>query len=538
MAVFAGRYVGVRVPRSEDPRLLRGAGRYVDDVSVPGMVHAAFVRSDVARARIVACDVEAARTAPGVCAVLTADDLDAVVVGSGAPSMYQAAAQPPPRTLAKEDVRFVGEPIVLVLASSRAAAEDACDLVRVDFDLLEPVIDYEAAAAARELVHPELGSNVAATEAFDDLSLPGILAGAAHVVTETFYQQRQTNMPLEPRGIVAAWDPAKQVLEIVVSGQNPHEMRRVAARYLGLPEMAVRVVQHDVGGAFGQKYFLCREERTVIAASYVTKRPVKWIEDRRENLISSNHARTDRVTMTVACDADGHILGMEADHLEDCGSFPPYGTGGAGIAVVKRIPGPYRVAHLSYRTTSVWTNTCGRGAYRGPWMMETYAREQMMDCVAAAIGMDPLEFRSRNVIHDDAMPYQMPDGTVIERVSIAETLRRAATAIGYDEFRVDQARARAEDRLIGIGVSLFVEPQGSNAALRTESARARIMPDGTVEVAVGSGAHGQGLETTLAQVAAEQLGVRLEDIRVRQGDTDAIARRPVEPLTGSRSRSA
>ncbi len=521
----AGRFVGQSVKRKEDPRLVTGHGRYVDDVTVPGMLHAAFLRSDVARGRITRLDVAAARECSGVHAVLTAADLNDRPAGPMLPSMFADGSQgisAPVRPLADGDVRFVGDPIALVVADSRYVAEDACELIEVEYEPLTAVVDFERAADDTEnLVHPELGSNIASTMATPpDAALDEALSRAAHVVTETFYQQRQTPTPMETRGIVAHWDPYAAALRVWMSSQNPHEVRRTCARILGVAESRVRVVQQDVGGGFGQKYFMPRDEMTVVLASHLLGRPVKWIEDRRENLLSSNHARRDRATVTVGVDADGRIVGARIEHLEDSGAYANGGTGGTGMFVAMMFPGPYRIPRLGWSTTAVWTNTCGRGAYRGPWMMETVAREEMMDVVARAIGLDPLEFRRRNVIGRDELPYATASGMVYEHVSPSETLEQAASLIDYDGFRSRQAEARANGRYLGVGLGLYIEPQAGMGALGVEAANVRVEPDGTVNVFVGSGSHGQSLETTVAQVVAEHLGVDIDAVAVHQGDTD------------------
>jgi carbon-monoxide dehydrogenase large subunit len=524
VSVAAGRFIGQSVKRKEDPRLVTGHGTYVDDVTLPGMLHAAFLRSDVARARITAIDTAAAKALDGVRAVLTAADLNGTVRGPMLPTLFADGAQGPSapiKPLAGDDVRFVGDPIALVIADSRYVAEDACDLIEVDYEILDPIVDFETAAASAELVHPELGSNVGSTMATPpDESLDAAFAGAAHVVSETFHQHRHANVPMETRGIVAAFDRYTGDLRVWMSSQNPHEVRMCCARILGMPENKVRVTQSDVGGGFGQKYFMPRDEMVVVLAAHLLGRPIKWIEDRRENLLASNHARTDKADVSMAVDADGHFLAARIDHLEDSGAFPSGGTGGTGVFVALLFPGPYRVAKLGWSTTAVWTNTCGRGAYRGPWMFETVAREQLVDVVARQIGIDPLELRRRNVIARDELPYASPGGMVFDNVSPAETLEQAAALIGYDEFRSAQAAARAEGRHLGIGLGLYIEPQAGMGPLGVEAAGLRVEPSGTVDVFLGSGSHGQSLETTMAQIVAEHLGVHVDSVVVHQGDTD------------------
>ena len=522
----AGRFVGQSVKRLEDPRLLTGQGRYVDDVVVPGMLHATFVRSDLPRARITRIDADAARAVPGVHAVLTGADLN-TGLGSMQPTMWAAVATPPgpcaPVTpLAGDDVRFVGDPVAIVVAESRYLAEDAAELIEVDYEPLEPVVDFVTAADSTELVHSELESNVAMDVGGPPApDLQSVLDDAPHLVTETLIQHRHTNVPMETRGVVATYTPSTGELDIELSTQNPHEVRQVCARFLGVPEQLIRVRGADVGGGFGQKYFVQRDELAVIAAAHHLGRSVKWIEDRRENLIASNHARADSITVTMAVDDDGHLLGAHLDHLEDCGAMPVGGTGGTGPFVAMLFSGPYKLPQLGFRSRQIWTNTCARGAYRGPWMLETVAREEMMDLIARSIGVDPLELRRRNVLQQSEQPYTMPMGIPVENVTPAETLDQAAEIIGYDAFRAEQRRALDEDgRLLGIGIGLYVEPTSmANGALGVETATVRVHPTGTVTVMLGTGSHGQGIETTMAQVVADHLGVDIADVVVVQGDT-------------------
>jgi carbon-monoxide dehydrogenase large subunit len=530
-SVAAGRFVGQSVPRKEDPRLLTGRGTYVDDIVIPGMLHAAFVRSPVARARIRRLDVEAARAADGVRAVFTAaefaghwHDLWSSIAGPDSP-------QPPLRLLADGDVRFVGDLVALVVAEDPYLAEDACDLVELDLDVLTPVIDYEQAAADTEnLVHPELGTNVAMVIpqlllAPDAPELEDVFRTAPHVFTETIRQHRSTNVPMEPRGIVSSWDPYARQLQIHSSTQNPHEVRAVCARMLRIPEHDIRAVMPDVGGGFGQKGMPSRDELTIVMASVLLGRTVKWIEDRRENLVAANSARCEQATVRMAFDADGRILAASMDYLDDVGAYPLGGTGSTGGMVGFVFPGPYHMPLFGHRATTVYTNTCGRAPYRGPWQMESVAREVMMDIAARGMGIDPLELRRRNVIHGAEMPFTTANGVVYEDVSPADTLEQAAELIGYDAFRAEQEQARRDGRHIGIGIGLYVEPNGfafSEGGFSSEAATVRVEPTGKVTVSMGCASHGQGLETTVPQVAADHLGVHVDDVVLVQGDTAVV----------------
>ena len=515
----AGRFVGQSVKRVEDRRLVAGTGRYVDDVRLPGMLHAAFLRSDLARARIRLLDTSAAASSAGVHAVLTAEDLNRHVDSLRSSANPPEAAIVPAHVLAPGDVRFVGDPMALVIAEDRYLAEDALELIDIEYEPMAPVVDYEQAAGSPHLVHPELGTNLGASGSGPDPELAQVFESAHLVVTETFHQQRQCNMPMETRGLVAHWQHHAGRLDLWASTQSPHELACTAARVLGIGEHQVRVHMGDVGGAFGQKVYSGRDEMAVLLAARDLGRPIKWIEDRRENLMASNSARVDRLTVTMAVDAEGTILGAEIDHLSDSGAYPLGGAPAKSGLLVSMFPGPYRIPRLGWSSATVFTNTLGRGAYRGPWQMETVGRELMMDLVAEELGMDPLDFRRRNVIEQAELPHTSATGRVYEQISPAETLEQAAEIIGYRSFRAEQAEARARGRLLGLGLCLFVEPTSMGAgALGAEGAVVRVEPDGSVTVYMGTGSHGQSLETTLAQVVADELGVEMERVTLRQGD--------------------
>ena len=519
--------------RLEDPRLLTGRGSYIDDHTVPGMLHAAFVRSPVARGGISSVDVSAARAMPGVAAVFTMEDFREICRPTFSTIIGRDAVTPPLRPLADGDVRFAGDPVAIVIAQSRYLAEDAAEAVDLDLEPMPPVLDIETGLATGILVHPETGSNVAAA-----ISAPAdderVFGGAAHVITETVAQHRYVAVPMEGRGLVASWEPGRGELTIWAATQAPHEMRSYCARMLGLPEHRVRVVMGDVGGGFGQKMFVTREEMAVVLASYRLGRPVRWIEDRAENLLAGGHARQEQATISMATDRDGRLLAARVRHLENVGAYSVSGTGSVGGGVAAFFPGPYRLPLLSFANQAVYTNTCGRCAYRGPWLFETVAREQMMDIVARAIGMDPLDLRRVNVITDDDLPYTSATGVRYERISPAKTLEQAAGLIGYGAFRREQAAARADGRYLGVGLSLYVEPIQTRGPLGSEGAILRIDPTGEITLIMGTASHGQSVETTMAQIVADVLGCEPASIAFIQGDT-AVA--PWGPGTGG-SKSA
>jgi carbon-monoxide dehydrogenase large subunit len=339
---------------------------------------------------------------------------------------------------------------------------------------------------------------------------------------------------MEGRGLVASWDQYAGELRVWPSTQSPHEIKAFAARVLGIPENHVRVEFGDVGGGFGQKMYATREEAAVLLAAKAVGRPVKWIEDRRENLIAANQARHDVSTLTMALDADGRFLAATFDLLEGVGSYPVGGgVGGGGMLVMLLFTGAYRIPKTAFSCRTVFTHTCGKAPFRGPWAVETIAREQMVDAVAREIGMDPLELRRRNVIHQSELPYALPSGMVYELVTPEETLEQAAAMLDWEAFRAEQAAARAAGRALGAGLSVCIEPSAVGmGAWATEQAVVRMDTSGMVEVLMGTGSHGHSLETTIPQVVAEYLGCALDDVVLRQGGGT-----PYGPGTGG-SRSA
>ena len=517
-----GRYVGQSVQRREDPRLLTGRGRFIEDVVVPGMLHAAFVRSGVARGRITRLDVAEARRAPGVRAVFSAEDLNGLVHETWWSMAGPDATYPPKLCLAERDVRFVGDPIAIVLADSRYLAEDGAELVDVDIDPEDPVLDVDAAIREdSDLVHPEVGTNVpAVVRAAEDPALDEAFDRAAHVVTETFVQHRYIQVPMETRGILAEWDPYAERLTLHSSTQSAHEVRAFYARLLDLPENSVRVMTPDVGGGFGLKVFSMRDEWAVVLASTKLGRPVRWIEDRYENLVASAHARDERMTLSAAFDENGRMQAMRADHVENVGAYPYAGPATASGVVGLCLPGPYKVAHSSYSARAVYTNTCGRAPYRGPFLMETVGPEQLMDVAARKLGIDPLELRRRNALSAQDMPHTLPTTMVYDSVTPLETLEQAAKMIDYDAFRAEQRRARAEGRYLGVGISLCVEPSAFGfGGMGTEGAILRMEPSGKLHLAIGSSSTGMSVETTMMQVVADHLGCDIDDVTFTQGDT-------------------
>jgi aerobic carbon-monoxide dehydrogenase large subunit len=524
------RFVGQRVARKEDVRFLTGHGQYVDDIVVAGVLHSAFVRSDVARGRILSIDTTAAAALSGVRAVYVATDLAPLVHDYLVDDEHDASR--PWRILADGDVRCVGEPIVMVVADSRYLAEDGVEAVVVEIQPEDPLVDFsEALSDTSPRVHPDRDSNVlAALPAPENPELESVLESAPLAMTETFRQHRYATVPMETRGVLASWDRYRDELTVWLSTQGPHGARSLFARLLGLDDSRVRVIMPDVGGSFGLKMNARSEELAAVLASYRLSRPVKWIQDRHENLLADDHPREDLATVTFATDEDGVILAERAHFVESLGAFPA-AMSSASILSTMIFPGPYRVPLFAAGAQAVLTNLMGRGSYRGPWMFETVAREQMMDCVAARLGMDPLEFRRRNVVRAEDLPYTMATGVTFDQITAAETLEQAADVIGYENWRAQQKDARDAGRLVGIGMSLLAEPTAMAFGwMSTDAATVRVGRNGQVDVYASTASHGQSYETTIAQVVADELGVHLDHVRVVQGgDTSAT---PLGPGTG------
>ncbi len=517
----AARYVGTRINRVEDARLLTGHGTFVDDISPPGMLHACFVRSPFARARIGGIDTAAALDLPGVHAVFTAAELNPGAKEQWHTSIGPDSPETPRPPLAEGEVRFVGDPVALVVAESRYIAEDAAELVEVDYEPLPAVVDYTQAEQATELVHEQHGSNLIGEIAgLPADALEETFASAAHVVSETIYQQAYAPVPLEGRGLVVDYSSATGDLTIYSATQAPHEVRMFCARLLGMPEHRIRVIMRDTGGGFGQKILVQRDEMCLMLAGPKMGVPIKWAEDRRENLLAAGKSRHEHAAVKMAFDDMGAIQATQIDFVSDCGAYPTPWPVTTGAAVGVLFPGPYRVPRASFTTKAIYTNTVGRAAYRGPWQFESLAREVLMDIAARQIGLDPVELRRRNLLHQDELPYMNPNGMTYDNISPLETFEQALEMLDYEAFRKEQADARENGRYMGIGLSAYVEPSTPGFGYyATEAATIRIEPSGKVNVYIAGGSTGNSIETTVVQLTADALGVAIEDVATIQGDT-------------------
>jgi carbon-monoxide dehydrogenase large subunit len=520
-ATGAARYAGVRVHRIEDARLLTGQGTFVDDVSLPGMLHACFVRSPFARAAIQRIDSSAALAQPGVRCVFTAADLNPGVHEQWHTSVGPKSPETPRPPLAEGEVRFVGDPVALVVAENRYLAEDAAELVEVDYEPLPAVIDYTEAEQAETLVHEAHGSNlIGAMSGLPASALEEVFASAAHVVSETIYQQAYAPVPLEGRGLVVDYSPSTESLTIYAATQSPHEVRLFCSRLLGMDEERVRVVMRDTGGGFGQKVMVQRDEMCLMLAAPKVGAPVKWVEDRRENLLAAGKSRHEHAAVKMAFDAAGAIQAAYVDFVADCGAYPTPWPVPPTAAVGMLFPGPYRVPRAGFRVKAVYTNTVGRMPYRGPWQFESLSREILLDIAARQMGMDPVELRRRNLLRKDELPYANPNGMTYDHISPLETFEQALEMLDYAAFRAEQAEARGVGRYLGVGLSNYAEPSTPGyGCYATESATIRIESSGRIKVYIAGGSSGNSIETTVVQLAADALGAKLEDVDTIQGDT-------------------
>ncbi len=518
-ATPAPRYAGTRVQRVEDGRLLTGRGSFVDDISRPGMLHACFVRSPFARARINGIDASAALALPGVHAVFTAADLNPDVKEAWHAVAGKDVPDTPRPPLAEGEAKFVGDPVALIVAESRYIAEDALELLDVDYAPLPAITDFTQAQTCDVLVHDTYPNNVAGGMggAPPDEEL---FAGSPYVVRENIYQQIYAPVPIETRGLVVEWTAATGELTLWASTQTPHELRAFCARLLGIAAQRVRVIMRDTGGGFGQKVVPMREDMCIMLAARKVPAALKWIEDRRENLMSAGQARHVDGTARMAFDDEGNICAADIDFVQDVGAYPtPYPVL-TTAAIGMFFPGPYRVPKASFNYQTVFSNTSGLAAYRGPWQYETLAREILLDVAARKMHVDPVELRRRNLLRRDEMPYVNPNGMPYDHVAPIETFEQAVKILDHEGFRKEQREALVQGRYLGLGFSAYIEPTGAATGhLATEGATITMEPTGKINVYVNGGSSGNSVETTVVQLTADVLGADIDDVSTIQGDT-------------------
>jgi carbon-monoxide dehydrogenase large subunit len=536
MTLGATKYVGQRVPRREDPRFLTGRTRYVDDIRLPRMVHAAFVRTPYPHAEVRGFRTERARAHRGVVAVLTAEEAARLASPIRADLRLPEWKSSEFPILGWPRVRFAGEAVAVVAAADRYLAEDAAELVEVDYDPLPAVTDVERAVEpGSPLIHAHWGDNLFMDRWKKAGDAADAFAQAELVWQRTYRTHRHTGYPMEGRACLADFQRETGTLTFYAATQIPYLIRTQLADLLRLPEHAVRVVAPDVGGGFGIKAHLSPEEVAVALLSMRLGRPVKWIEDAREHLLASNHAHEHTHRVQAAMRRDGTILGLRVDVLVDCGAYSiwPETAGAEPSQAPNVLPGLYRIRHYEARTRAVATNKCPIGAYRGVGRpAATFTMERLIEDVARELGIDAVEIRRRNYIRDDQFPYTSVTGLEYDSASPMASLEKAVEAIDYEAFRREQARARTEGRYLGVGFGSFIEQtahttveyarRGQTIVRGYETVSVALDPSGTVVVEASTHSHGQGHETSFAQIVADRLGVPLEAIRVRCGDTASL----------------
>lgn len=515
--IAAARFVGQRLPRKEDARLLTGRGSYVDDVVLPGMLHVAFARSPIARGAIKSIDLTQARALPGVRAVYTADDLARFNIEMV--SFFLITPPPGPKVypLAQGRVAHVGDPVAMVVADNRYIAEDAAALIVVEYEAEEPVITVEDARCGAR-VHPDVESNVAQAMGMPiDPDLEKVFAEAAHVVTGTIKHQRIAQSPMETRGVVMSKQGDE--LTVYLSCQSPHVAARIIALDFGLPPSSIRVIAKDVGGGFGLKTQPWREEVATIAAGLLLNRPVKWIEDRFESLTTSNLAREQEFTLRLAFDSDARLIACYGDYALNNGAYPH--APDCNIAVMMFMWTPYKLPRFGFMATGWHTNTIGLGGYRGPWAIESLAREAMLDVAARQIGIDAIELRRRNLLAAADQPYMTTMGLPVEDATPLECLENLLKKLDVAAFRAEQSAARKRGRYLGLGVAVYIEPTAASGfpVLASDVANLRIEPTGKVTAILSTHSQGHGTQTTMAQVIADRLGVPFEDVSIFEDDS-------------------
>jgi carbon-monoxide dehydrogenase large subunit len=509
-------WIGRPLRRREDAPLVTGRGRFVDDLRVPGLAHLVLVRSPHAHARVSRLDATRARKAPGVVAVLTGADLD-----TSAPMpvnrMFQDMIVPSYPLLAGERVHAQGTPVAAVVAESAGTGWDAAALVGVTYEPLPGVAAAPVALApGAPKIFDQASGNRSLGQAWRAGDPEGAFAGAARVVELTVQQNLLAGAPLEPRGALAAWDPVTDDLTLWTSTQNPFRVRTEVARILDLDEARVRVIAPDVGGGFGVKGGPYREEVLVAWLARRLQRPVKWMSTRQEDLLTTQHSRGATATGALALDDDGHIRGLRARIVAPLGAYLSFSAATNPRNHARCLPGAYTIRDVDIEVTGAFTTTPPVGAYRGAGRPEAaFLIERLMDEAARALEVDPAEIRRRNAIPREAFPYATATGQVYDSGDYHATLERALAAADYTGLRRVQAERRRRGELVGVGLSLYVEP----AALGWESGVVRMEKTGAVTAITGSSPHGQGHETTFAQIVADHLGVEPDVITVRHGDT-------------------
>ncbi|PLP96760.1 xanthine dehydrogenase family protein molybdopterin-binding subunit [Cupriavidus pauculus] len=530
------KFVGKPVRRVEDARLLTGLGRYVDDVPAGHALQMALVRSDQPHARIVDIHTAVAKTMPGVVGVYVWSDLAHLVKPAIATSRMSGYQPTPIHALANGVVHFVGEPVVAIVARSRYEAEDAVDGIEIIYDPLPVATNPEAAVEpGAPILHEGFESNVLVERAFVRGEVDAAFANAALVVSGKFRFHRKTSAAMEPRCYFADIDPGRDSLTLYTSSQVPGIVRDALADLLNMPGNQLTVIAPDVGGGFGGKTSVYQEEMLVCTLARKLGRAVKWTGDRLEDLLSTSQAFDERVAADLALDEEGRIVGLRANVIGDVGAYSiyPWTAGIEPVQVISFLPGPYQVPAYHGHVRGVTTPKSPTGPYRGVGRpTSTFVMERLMDMAAGRLGMDPADIRQRNLVQPDQFPYKTAVGIVWDQSAFTEGLHAAKERFGYTQARVEQEQARAEGRWIGIGIACYAELSGIGSRISaspgmpintgTDTCVIQLDSTGAIRASFGCASHGQGHETTLAQVLADELGARLEDLRVVTGNSAAV----------------
>ena len=523
-----GNYVGQRVKRTEDPRLIKGLAHYVDDISLPGTLHVAFVRSYLAHAKINSIDTSAAESAPGVIAVYTGKDVAEKVGPVPCAGALPDLKVPDHRVLATNKVYFVGHPVAAVVATDRYTARDAADLIIVDYEDLPVITDVEQAAAGGPVIHEAFSDNIAYRLTSGEGDIDAAFSAADRTVKQRILHKRLAPIAMEPRGVLARYFPGEEELTLWSSTQIPHLMRTQVALMIGMPENKLRVITPEVGGGFGSKLNVYAEEALLGWISMQLGKPVKWIETRRENIQATIHGRGQVGDIEVAFKNDGTLTGLRYSVFADLGAYHQLLTPAIPTLTGLMLSGAYKIPAIQMNITACFTNKMATDAYRGAGRPEaTYVVERALDLVAAELGMDAAEVRRKNFPAPDEFPFHTATGLDYDSGDYEAALNKAQQIAGYAELREKQKKARDEGRLIGIGISTYVEicalgPSQAMPAGGWESATVRIEPTGKVTILTGASPHGQGQETSFAQIAADELGVHINDVTVIHGDTGVV----------------
>jgi carbon-monoxide dehydrogenase large subunit len=530
MSEHAFRYLNKAVPRTEDYRLLTGYGRYLDDIEIAGALHVCFVRSPHAHARIVSVDTSDAAAMPGVVTVVTGHELVQWTTPMRVAPPVEGLVPVEIATMPLDTVRFQGDLVACVVATDRYLAEDAAERVMVEFEPLPAVTDmWHALDADAAQVDPMVPGNMVSYQTYSHGDPEGASKRAFRVVEATFHQQRQTHVPIETRGCAALWDAGRDHLTFHVGTQVPHPLRTQLAQRLKLSESQVSVISPEVGGSFGQKIALYREELVVAALARHLKRPVRWREDRLENLTAAANSREDFCRTRAAVDEHGTLLALDLEMREDFGAYCFFPANYLTRVVAMILSGPYRLQDYAFDVKVVLSHKCGNAPMRAPMSITSWVMEGTMDAIARELALDPVEVRRRNLLTPDELPYRTATGELLADITPTQTFEAVVAALDYSAFRERQLTARAAGRYLGLGLCNVVESTTYGSRFYKaagipgsghEASWIRIEPSGVVNASVGLGPSGQGYESAMANAVAEGLGIAPSSVRIHLGHTD------------------